>query len=863
MSRFHRVSTILLLAGGGMVFGQQLPAELQALVPGKEADLSAAATAAVVPAPQARPAPQPKGGEREQSEAKGVDSLAKEIQDLKRAEKGPRRFAADLFDYRQPLTNATEGGIAEDYVLGTGDLLQLNAFGSATFETPLAVDGRGEVVIPKVGTVKVGGLSLGRARTAIQAKVAQNFSRTTVDLGVTKLREVRVFVLGEVYKPGSFLVPSLSSLVNVLSLAGGPTQAGSYRQIRVQRGGKLIHTVDLYPLRAEGLGNMNFGLQNGDMIFVPLAFNSVILEGGFVRVVAEDGLSKLRLPGKSLPEPTAAEAPTGKPETALKPSLVGGGRGDMRTSEADDRLKSELDAMPNWMARWQASGKAPAMGFEMLPGETVADALRYAGGLEVRAFEKRLSLRRQEPGKGLLTLDVPLEDGGKGTPLHRGDVLSALPLREDGERTVELAGWVRVPGPFARTEGLRVGDLLKREQQLLPDTYLGRGEMLRRKADGTTEYLAFDVAKALGGDPAHNLSLMDRDRIELFRLEDLRLRKTVRVLGPVSRAGLFEFHQGMRASDLLFRAGVPLQQADRLVAELAHTREGQPSQVLRLDLGKLLSSENSSPVDLKDDQINPLLEPFDQLTVYGRPDYRPHRTVTLSGQVRRPGVYTLDSDRVTLKDLVARAGGLTLEAMPKAGIFLRKLAEVDPEAAKAAKLAGVDADDPTAKGVNDVLNRLSEIKRNTTTGQLQKSPVLHGLQTGALNRLIVNMQGLLEGDPKAEVSLQHGDEIIIPRRTDAAYVVGETASPFAVYKVNARQSVKDLINLAGGYTHNADKWNVRLMKADGRIIDSWVESRRVEPGDTVLVPQRFRRDVSWQESLTGLATFALLVNTLK
>jgi len=915
MQRTATCLVMLLVSGTLSLNAQQIP-DLQQLAAAKAAQgAEGVGVASALPArPAARPVTETKTDGADQRTAEKLD---REIQELKKREKGPKRFAADLFDYRQPQTAATEGGIAEDYVLGTGDQLQINVFGSATFELPAQVDGRGEVVIPKVGSVKVGGLTLGKARQAVQAKVTQNFSRSTVDLGVTKLREVRVFVLGEVYKPGSYLVSSLSSLVNVLGLAGGPSAAGSYRQIRVLRGGKLVHQVDLYPLRAEGLGNMNFGFQNGDTLFVPMAFNQVQLEGGFARVVAQDRLThalklekaekdtesadeakesseirRLRRTIKLLERQLnpLADATGGEPLRATQPlsgaatlpmaeritledrlaflkdelkALLAKGRVDQRISEDEPQAETGMDGVPEWVTRWQQSGNAPLLNFEMLPGETAADALRFAGGLEAQAFSGRLSLRRIDPAGAVDILDVPLADGGKGTPLQKGDTLSALPRRDWAERTIELAGWVRVPGRFARAEGMRVADLLKREGQILPDTYLGRGEIVRRLPDGNTRYFAFDVSKALAGDTAHNLPLGDRDRVELYRLDDLRLRRTVMIQGPISRPGTYAFHEGMRASDLLFRAGIPLRQADRFVAELAHTRDGKPSQVVKLDLTKLLSNEQSSPVDLNDDVLNPKLEAFDHLSVYARPDYRPHRSITLSGQVRRPGVYTLDSDQTTVKELVERAGGLTSEAMPEASVFLRKMSDIDPEKAKAAERSGLEAQDPTNQGINEVLNRLAETKRQTTTGALLKNPLLHGLQTGALNRMVVNMKGLLAGNAGDQVRLQDGDEIIIPKATDAAYVVGETASPFATYKVRAGMRVKELVRMAGGYTRNADTWNVRLLKADGRILDTWVDRRKVEPGDTVLVPQRIRRDVSWQENLQALTPIAILVNTFK
>lgn len=859
-----------------------------------------------------------------------------ELRALKAREKGPRRFAADLFDTRSTSPLGTEGGIADDYVLGVGDQLQVNVFGSATFEVPAQVDGRGEVVIPKVGSVRVSGLSLGKARAALQAKVAQNFSRTTVDLAVTRLREVRVFVMGEVYRPGSFLVPSLSSLVNVLSLAGGPTPAGSFRQVRVMRGGKAVHTVDLYPLRSEGLGNLNFGLQSGDTIFVPLAFNQVLLEGAFTRVAAAsetalgENKAKRIESGKStedeereegLPEEqrkllrqirsleARLELPTAKKEASSGISPLARGQQDLQgfgpmgtaAQNGDQPLKPlervavedqlqvlkdqlrdlkfkqrtdqrvpefaapplETLSQPRWLTAWQLDGKIPQMQFEMLPGETAADAMRFAGGLVAQAFSERLSLRRMGKDGAFSMMDVPLHEGSATAPLQRGDILSALPLRDQAERAFQIRGWVRVPGAFARPQGLRVGDVLERENQLLPDTYLGRGEIVRTAPSGTTSYLAFDVAKAVAGDPAHNVLLEDRDRVDLYRLEDLRLRKTVKVMGPVSRPGIYEFHEGMRAADLLFRAGVPLNQADRFVAELAHTREGKPSEVRSLDLTRLLSSEQSSPVELQDETLNPRIEPYDQVSVFEKPDYRPHRVVKVSGQVGRPGSYSLDKEGMGLRDLIARAGGLTSEAMPQGAIFLRRLGTLDPEKLKAQELAGIETSDPTGNGINEILERLGETKRQPLTGQILKTPVLHGLTMGAVNRMVVNLPAALEGDSQSDVTLLDGDEIVIPRQTDAAYVVGETASPFATFKVKKGTSVRDLLRLAGGTTRNADTWNIRLLKADGRILDSWVSGRKVEPGDAVLVPSKVRRDVSWQENLAAITNLAVMYAAIK
>jgi protein involved in polysaccharide export with SLBB domain len=187
----------------------------------------------------------------------------------------------------------------------------------------------------------------------------------------------------------------------------------------------------------------------------------------------------------------------------------------------------------------------------------------------------------------------------------------------------------------------------------------------------------------------------------------------------------------------------------------------------------------------------------------------------------------------------------------------------DASLQKAAEESGVSSSDPTAKGINEILERLNETKRQPLTGKLLQNPVLHGLLAGNLNRMVVDFPAALKGDAQADVELEDGDQVVIPRATDAAYVVGETASPFATYRVAQGMKVSDMLKLAGGITRNADRWNIRLLKADGRIIDSWVMSKQVGPGDTVLVPQRFRRDSSWQENLAALTPIAVMLNVLK
>lgn len=742
--------------------------------PGQEPAVAAPAPVLVAPAPQPPPVPPT-------------------TPPAPPAKPAPVMLASDLFGDSGAFSRPSEMRVTDSYILGVGDQLQLNVYGGINLEEKLEVGKGGVLVVPKVGAVNANGISLGAAKELVRMLLARNFSRFTMDLQVLKVRDVQVFLLGEVSKPGSYVVPSITSIVNILGLGGGPSPLGSYRQVRLMRDGRSVESVDLYELRFLGKGMKALALKDGDTIFVPLAGPKVGVEGAFRRVPE----------GRSL--------------------LV-----------------------------------------ELLPQETLSDLIQWAGGLQSIAHGKLVTLQRVDPSTGSMTVRNVAQEPAKmsGILMREGDVVRALARMDRQEGQIEVIGHVRVPGLYGYEAGMRVKDLLESNQMVLPTTYLGRGELLRTLPDQTTHLYTFEVGKALAGDPEHNLALSSRDRLEFYDLTSFRLWKRVTVLGPFTKPGVYDWHDGMRASDLIFRAGVPRINADRFYAELAHTKDGKTSKVIRLDLAKLLSDEKRGVVHLKDEAVDPPLEPYDQITLFEVPGFKMHRTVTISGQVIRPGVYTIEEEKFTLSALIRRAGGFTQDAMPPGGIFLRSAVRAKDLTVKDLETAGVDPNDPTTNGINEILGRLNETKRSRDGLTALQAPLLHGLIKGRLNRLVVDFEAAVKGSRRHDVELLDGDEIVIPRKVDNVYVVGEVASPFSSFMVGSGDSVSDVIAMAGGLTRNADKGQIRLLKADGRILDSWVMSRRAEPGDAILVPQRLRTHSTWQDNLQALTPLALLVNAV-
>jgi polysaccharide export outer membrane protein len=805
--------------------------------------------------------------------SKSVDTMwAEEIKALKMLDRKnkPRQFAADLFEYRQPMSSATDGGISDDYVLGAGDRLQLNVFGSATFETPVQVDGKGDLAIPKVGVVKVAGLTLKKATESVQRIVSGQFSKTNVDLQVIKLREVRISVLGEVYKPGTYLVPSLSSVLNVLGLTGGPNMNGSYRDIRIVRAGKIVDRIDLYPLRGEGLGNLNVALQSGDVVFVPLAVDTVLLEGAFRRVTQIDiGEESKKVDIKQLGSQTSRRVPQidiGEESKKVDIEQLGS-QTSRRVTQIDigeESKKVDIKQLgsqtsepepewpePEWWGQWDRNGIVPQMQFELKEGESLSALIQWAGGVD-SAYESGVYTRRYQNKEKEWVSETFSPSGLSKVKLEAGDVLTALPKRSLKATSIQLVGHIRIPGPYAPEKNLRIGDLIKKNELLLPTTYLLRGEITRTSSNRVSSLILFDVGKALEGDPNHNLLLEKRDVVRFYSNLEFRIPHKVRIAGPLPGAGVYELLEGMRASDLLIRGGIPYPQANRYRAELSRSKviPGQSapgSLVIPLALEGLLSTEQRSSVNLTDDSVNPLLQHEDTISVFEIPNFAYHRSVVLRGQVQRPGEYVLENERVTLSQVIARAGGLTDKAFLEGSVFLR----------------GLSAD--SGIPVSEIIKRLTEVKRDPLRGVLQESPTR--FTDLASKRLVVDFKKALQGDFESDLFLNNGDVVVVPEFSPAAYVVGEVASPFTAFQLGespeARVRVSEVLERAGGFTRNADTSNIRLLRTNGQVIEGsffswWTHWTYMGPGDTILVPTKYAVNTNWVQDLTTLTNLALL-----
>ncbi len=312
------------------------------------------------------------------------------------------------------VTGAFDGGadlsplVPPDYLVAAGDEVLVTLWGSVDADLRLRVDRAGRVAIPRVGVVQVAGVRYADLQGVIERRAAQVFKNFQVSVTLGQLRGIRVFVTGFVPRPGSYSVSSLATAVTALMRAGGPTPAGSFRNIEIRRGGQLVSTLDLYDLLTKGDRSADRTLQGGDVVHV----QQVGVEVGVVGSVN-------------------------------RPAVV-----------------------------------------ELKTGESLADALRFAGGFSAIADRSRLVVERLADRKATRVVQVDLPEGLKQT-LGFGDVVVALSAVDKvyskgrPNKRVRVEGEVNRPGEYVMPEGTSMADAVRLAGGYTSNAYLYAADFTR------------------------------------------------------------------------------------------------------------------------------------------------------------------------------------------------------------------------------------------------------------------------------------------------------------------------------------------------------------------------------------------------
>ncbi|MDR3710088.1 MAG: SLBB domain-containing protein [Capsulimonadaceae bacterium] len=338
-------------------------------------------------------------------------------------------------------------------------------------------------------------------------------------------------------------------------------------------------------------------------------------------------------------------------EVDLYGFILGGG------DKADISLQpGDIIYIPQRVSRVSVRGEVrhPAI-YEVKDDESLADVVKFAGGVKPSGVGQRIELNTFQPGAARLIKDVDLVDNNaqKATPVYDGDNVEVFSVRNIIMNRVTVDGAVDQPGDYALTPGMRVSDLILRARGPVEDAYTTRADLYRWNEDNTLTLLPIDIEKALEHDTASDVALARWDRIHVYTREEVSWtgRREVTVRGAVQRPGSYYRSDNMHAKDLLLQAGGTLSDAYLDRAVLLHQRPDGSFSYDYISIAETLKDGGDAGPEIKDNDI---------LAVYktGEAQFTPDHMVTIRGRVNAPGVYPR-GEGMRLHDILQLAGGYT------------------------------------------------------------------------------------------------------------------------------------------------------------------------------------------------------------
>lgn len=493
----------------------------------------------------------------------------------------PKIFGAELFKnndikFEPNLRMATP----KSYVIGPDDqlLIDLTGDNEANYKLPVSPDGT--IRLQYVGMISVGGLSIEQATSKIKSLMSRTYpglknGRTNVAVNLGNIRSIKITILGEVVKPGSYTLSSLSTVFNALSASGGPNENGSFRNIQVIRNNKIVSTIDVYDFLLKGLQVGNIRLQDQDVINIPVYRTRVEMSGEVKRPALYEVLSR-----ETLEDLIGFAGGFSNKAYTAKIKVLQNTNKERRITDisADDFSKYNplngdkyvveaiLDRFSN---RVEISGAVfrPGM-YELEKGLTLKQLIQKADGLKEDAFLNRGYISRLNSDNSLALLSFDVDKVSKGTDpdivLRREDkvtISSIFDLRE--EYKVDIKGEVRNPGSFDYGEGMTLEALIQMAGGFREGATPGRIEIARRIKNSDANSISAKTADILNVNISRDLKIQDStfvlqpfDIVSVRSSEGYQVQQQVKVEGEVLYPGIYTItRKDERISDVIKRAG--------------------------------------------------------------------------------------------------------------------------------------------------------------------------------------------------------------------------------------------------------------------------------------------------------------------
>ena len=774
-------------------------------------------------------------------------------------------YGAKLF-LQSPSTFAPvdQVPVTSNYVVGPGDQLLVRVWGQINFNAEVTVDRQGMIFVPHVGAIHVGGAPYSDLQQQVRDGVARIYKNFDLSVNLGQLHPIRIFLTGQARYPGSYTVSSMSTLVSALFATGGPAPQGSMRHILLRRNGATVADLDLYELLVNGDKSHDVGLLPGDVIYIPpvgpqvAVYGSVrspaIYElkdrketstlgealmdaGGLTSTASLSRASLERIDGEQhqraldvaldaagkntpLQDGDIVRAlpisPSFDQTVTLRGNVADPGRfawhQGMKLSELLPNSES-LVTRDYWQKRNQLGLPSPVFQPDYAQRFTAYRAAQAESQRQYLLFLQRDQQKRLSDQQQAAQSAQAGQDAGAGAA---GSTPSAVPsptdLNTQGTQSTTSSGSNAsdIPPPEVLMPGTVSNQPTQTPQNTIPrNNTIGGGSLADEQRMARTE----NTATALY---LNDVSLMapeiDWSYAVIERMDPVSLKTTL----------------------------------------------------IPFDLGKLVRDHDASQ-DLT-------LEAHDVITIFSQADIRVPQSqqtklVRIEGEVEHAGIYSAQPGE-TLRHLVERAGGLT----PNAYLFG---AELTRESTRIVQQQRLDdyvtqfeiTTDRTAAA--NAAGAVSPTDQTANAASLAATQLLitRLRQMRASGRVVLSLTPDADNlDKLPELALEDGDRFIVPAKPSSVNVVG------AVYEQSSflfdpQRRVFGYLKEAGGANRDADKDHAFVIRADGSVFsrDSaktfWgneFEQSRVQPGDTIVVPEKTYRG----NGIRNLLNFAQLFSSI-
>jgi protein involved in polysaccharide export with SLBB domain len=752
-----------------------------------------------------------------------------------------------------------------DYVVGPGDGLSISLWGSISTRFTRTVDREGRIALPETGPLLVSGRTLSDVQQAAQQTLRNQYRDVFVDVSLSRLRTVRVYVVGDVAEPGAYDISALSTVLNALFEAGGVTPGGSLRALKHYRGKELIEEVDTYDLLLHGVRGDMRRLENGDTLMVPPLGAEVTVEGMVRRPAVYE------LHGETTLEEALELAGGILPAAALQHIEV------QRLQAHEKRTMLNVDVTPNIDA--EAVTKqltafkiqdgdqihvfpiAPynesaiyLQGHVLRPGRysyrdgmklgdvigSYADLLPEPAGRYAEIV--RLNPPDYRPSVESFDLSSAMANSAAAPKLQPLDTIRIF-SRYDFEPAPEIwvGGEVREPGKYRTSGQVHLKDAVYQAGGVTQDASLDSAQLFRTQPDGTMKILSVDLREALAGNPVDNVIIEPRDRLLIHRNSARVDPPTVYIKGEVAKPGRYPLTTNMRVEDLIRVAGGLKRSAFTESADLARFEMNGPRSeggLLEVNLTTAMNGDPSTDVPMRDGDV---------LTIRQLPRWPDiGASMTVRGEVLHAGTYGIEPGE-RLSSVLARSGGLGSEAYAYGAVLMRREVRDIEMKAHLGLVQRVKVEEVTLKALPEA-NADEKNAKLTAIGQTEAA--LAQLQASApIGRVVIHISPDMKTwqNTAADVQVRDGDVLFVPKKAGYVMVNGQVFNPTAI-SYRPGHSAKWYLSQAGGVTQLADKKAVFVVRADGSVIaaknnnDGWwggdPMSATLRAGDTIVVPEK-------------------------